>query len=302
MNEYFTEAEYREQTADRVSPYRVDADDIMRGQVEVVNRLEKWARSAWPNVASPMSTDGAILIATPNLTIATGAFGPSDVGLPIKVVGAGAAGADLDTTILAFVSSVAVTLADDALTTVGPAAVTVAREGFTLNPRTMTFKKYLQRPGEPLILLPRRPVIGVSRLSLNGVEIAPADVAVFSSSEYTIDLEAGILRWGDWYTGRPTTPPPHYVEVDFQFGFTSTPDEVKRPCIFATETLLRQQDTNTRIPRNVTSYTTDATSFKMDGGGDVDYEPWPWDMEATSDMCSYWKSQRPRGAMSVSNG
>ncbi len=54
--------------------------------------------------------DGAITTGTPDFTSAGAAFVAADVGKKIAVRGAGAAGAVLITTILAFVSSTAVTL------------------------------------------------------------------------------------------------------------------------------------------------------------------------------------------------
>lgn len=63
-------------------------------------------------------TDGSIASGSPTLTSAAGKFTPAMVGETITVDGAGAAGADLMTTILAFVSATQVTLATNASTTV----------------------------------------------------------------------------------------------------------------------------------------------------------------------------------------
>ncbi len=67
-------------------------------------------------------TDGAITTGTPDFTSAASAFVAGDVGKVMTVPGAAAAGADLSTTILTFVSATAVTLAVNASTTVSSAA------------------------------------------------------------------------------------------------------------------------------------------------------------------------------------
>lgn len=68
-------------------------------------------------------TDGAITSGTPTLNSASGPFSLADVGDRIVVVGAGIAGANLETTILAFVNPTQVTLNNNASTTVTNATV-----------------------------------------------------------------------------------------------------------------------------------------------------------------------------------
>lgn len=72
--------------------------------------------SFFPN--SLHGTDASILTGTPTLNSAAGKFTPAMVGETITVDGAGVAGADLITTILAYVSATQVTLATNASTTV----------------------------------------------------------------------------------------------------------------------------------------------------------------------------------------
>jgi hypothetical protein len=67
--------------------------------------------------------DGAITSGQATLTCATGAFKQSDVGKRINVIGAGAAGACLTTTILTFTDATHVVLAANAGTTVSGAGV-----------------------------------------------------------------------------------------------------------------------------------------------------------------------------------
>lgn len=71
-------------------------------------------------------TDGAMSSVTnpTRLTSAAGGWQTTDVGKPITVVGAGAAGADLTTTIAGYLSATVAILADPALTTVVDATAT----------------------------------------------------------------------------------------------------------------------------------------------------------------------------------
>lgn len=70
------------------------------------------------------STNLSITSGTPNLTSSGSTFTSADVGKRIYVPGAGAAGAGLSTTILAFVSATQVTLATNASTTLSAVAAT----------------------------------------------------------------------------------------------------------------------------------------------------------------------------------
>lgn len=70
-------------------------------------------------------TDGSISISTTALSSLTGAFTSADVGKQIQISGAGTAGATLYTTISAYVSSTAVTIATPAITGVSGATVKV---------------------------------------------------------------------------------------------------------------------------------------------------------------------------------
>lgn len=79
-------------------------------------------------------TDGAITTGTAAFTSATAAFTANDVGKPITVAGAGAAGAALTTTISAYTSATAVTLSANAGTTVTGATTGY---GFNQNGKTV---------------------------------------------------------------------------------------------------------------------------------------------------------------------
>ena len=45
--DYFTDEEYREVTGDSKEPLKVQPEDVERGQIEAIERLEIWARTAW---------------------------------------------------------------------------------------------------------------------------------------------------------------------------------------------------------------------------------------------------------------
>lgn len=45
--DYFSDEDFRRVMGDNTSPYDYDPDDVLRAQAEVVDRLEKWARTSW---------------------------------------------------------------------------------------------------------------------------------------------------------------------------------------------------------------------------------------------------------------
>lgn len=220
MQDYFTEAEYRELTNDNKSPYWVTAEDITRAGTEVVNRLERWARSAWPTIVDPKE----------------------------------------------------------------------AREAT---------ERYRLLGGEMMILTRRVPIIEVSELIINDTTYSEADLTAFSASDYLVEYDSGIIRIGDWDRfPRPTAVYPQMVEITYTYGFIETPEEIKAPCILATESRLRKEDSRGRIPRNVTSYSTEKTTFNFMRKSAPD-EPWPWDWDASADVQAYWLPSRPVGMMRV---
>lgn len=75
--------------------------------------------------------DGAITSGTPNFTSATANFTSADVGKVITIIGAGGTNIDLTTTISAYVSSTAVTLANNASATVSSAGFTFGTDDTT---------------------------------------------------------------------------------------------------------------------------------------------------------------------------
>jgi len=80
-----------------------------------------------------VTATAAITTGTATLTMGSATFVAGDVGKTVKVLGAGATGGDLLTTILAYVSATSVTLATNALTTLAATASKFIWVGGTLN-------------------------------------------------------------------------------------------------------------------------------------------------------------------------
>jgi hypothetical protein len=80
--------------------------------------------------------------------------------------------------------------------------------------------------GQPVISLPRGPVIAVSAVRVAGVTLAASDYTLVISNLYRV------IGWGRiWGSTVPTAPyvgfPPELVEVDYTYGYTTVPDDVK---------------------------------------------------------------------------
>jgi hypothetical protein len=81
------------------------------------HRIDEVQMSA-PGGLISSAVNVSITSGTPTLTAASALFSPGDVSRTIRVAGAGAAGGNLDTTVLSYTSSTRVTLAANASTTV----------------------------------------------------------------------------------------------------------------------------------------------------------------------------------------
>ncbi len=91
--------------------------------------------------------DGAMSSSSTTVTSASGNFSPADVGNAITVKGAGASGADLLSTIAAYVSDTNLTLADAAGTT-----VTAAQVNWISTPQYRNYRIYQKQSYAPLNL------------------------------------------------------------------------------------------------------------------------------------------------------
>lgn len=279
--DYFTVGEYREITKDTSVPYRADDDDIIRVQGSVVERLEQWARSAWPNV----TIQGTVDLSGIDITNGTAAFVAGDVGSLIRIVGAGTAGVDLVSTIATVTDADTATVSNAAPTAVVGADVYIDRTGTAATPRSITHKQMWR---VPLYTLSRKPVIELTSFTLADVDV----------EDYTLLEDEATLRWMDWDGKPPEFDGPRLLEVSYSFGFTSTPEPVKRPCIRATEALLLTEEQRGGIPRNVDRYSTEATTFDFNRPNRRTL-PWPWDEDSSEDVRAYWDRDRPMHAIVV---
>lgn len=80
--------------------------------------------------------------------------------------------------------------------------------------------------GQPVISLPRQPVISVQAVRIAGTTLA--------ASEYTLVINNlyRVIGWGRvWGSTVATAPyvgfPPDLVQVDYTYGYTTVPDDVK---------------------------------------------------------------------------
>lgn len=98
----------------------------VHGELGAANSVLVQGNTCFDNQTVQTITDGAMSSVTnpTRLTSAAGGWQTTDIGKPITVAGAGAAGGTLTTTIAGYLSSTVAILADPALTTVSGATVT----------------------------------------------------------------------------------------------------------------------------------------------------------------------------------
>lgn len=85
---------------------------------QYMHQIAEVRASASGGLISPATVNVSITSGTPDLTAASALFTATDIGRTVRIIGAGTAGGNLDTTIGAYVSTTAVTLAANASTTV----------------------------------------------------------------------------------------------------------------------------------------------------------------------------------------
>lgn len=141
----------------------------------------------------------------------------------------------------------------------------------------------------PLFLTKRIPIV-------TGSMVITVNDDVMDLTDVTIDEASGEVRWGDWSAPRwARWTSRMLIVVTYDYGFGEVPDAIKTPCIQATESRLQGEEGGSKIPRNVTSYSTERTDFNLGRRG-VN-KPWPWDPRASDDIRGYWDPRRPRGMM-----
>lgn len=131
---------------------------------------------------------------------------------------------------LATASELASYLQQDVDTSTANLALTIASARFELesgtkfSPTAATYQ--VEGRGQPVIALPRAPVVAVIAVRVAGVVLAASDYALVINNLYRI------IGWGRiWGPTVATAPyidfPPELVEVDYTYGYASTPDDVK---------------------------------------------------------------------------
>jgi hypothetical protein len=92
------------------------------------------------------------------------------------------------------------------------------------SPTTATYQ--VEGRGQPVISIPREPLISIQQVRIAG--------SVLASTEYTVVMQNlyRVIGWGRvWGSTLATAPyvgfPPELVEVDYTYGYTTVPDDVK---------------------------------------------------------------------------
>lgn len=96
--------------------------------------------------------------------------------------------------------------------------------GTKFSPTAMTYQ--VEGRGQPVIALPRTPVISVSAVRVAGATLAASEYTLVIANLYRV------IGWGRIYGPTIATAPyvgfpPDLVEVDFTYGYASVPDDVK---------------------------------------------------------------------------
>jgi hypothetical protein len=146
-------------------------------------------------------------------------------------------------------------------------ALSIASALFELESRTKfvsTASTYqVEGRGQPAIVLPRGPVISVDAVRVAGVAlVVNVDYTVVMASLYRI------TGWGTtWGSTVATAPyigiPPQLVEVDYHYGYTSTPDDVKGAVLETAGAICTSPDIAT-MSESIDDYS--ISSFKDAGG------------------------------------
>lgn len=141
-----------------------------------------------------------------------------------------------------------------------------------------------------VLVLTHLPIIAISTLTLDGN-------ALVANSDYYAYPEGGYVRFGNKlnYTMRG-------VSVAYTYGFSTTPQVVKRPLMQAMKSLLDQRSGRSATPLpGLTSYTTETATFTWPRRryNEQPPAPWAWDLGASDAIRTYWRPSRPVGWSSI---
>ena len=285
LRDYFTEAEFREVTGDTTSPYEYEPEDVARAQDETIRTLERWARASWANVA--VFATGGITSADQTLVLATGTWPADIVGSRVRVVGAGASGADLLTTVATRTSDTSVELADAAGTTVVAADVYADTDGFAATYRTRT--ENFQGVWGPQLTLSSVPIVAVQGVAetYDALAVDPVDI--------DLELETATVTWGLSAFDSPVD----IVAITYSYGYGGCPWDIKRPCIQAARSLLGTTEKRGKLPPGLRQYSTEGSTFVFGEEQLSGKKPWPWDLDAANAIIAAWADERPTSFVSV---
>ena len=281
--DYVTRAEFRK-FAGQQGGGKYNEEQIDNAQEEVIERLEDWAHSAWPNVGVSIGT-GSITQADKTLTLTSGVLTDNDIGREIRIAGAGVSGAIFTSVIASFTSVTEVELLDAAATSVTSKAVTWGDgDGTAAVVRSRT--DYFDG-GSKLISLTHGPVISVTSFLVNG--------ETPGAQNYTLYPEVPSIVFN---TPVQSLFGNRVISVAYSYGVTEAPRSVKRPVMMAMRTLMAAGPDSSRIPPNVSQYQTENTTFLMAQQKEYPDWPWPWDGEASQAIQMFWGPHRPTRFMS----
>lgn len=280
LTDYFTRAEFREVVGDLTSPYEYEDDDIDRAQDEAIRTLERWARTSWANV-QPVGT-GAITATDQTLVLSGATWAADIVGREVRVLGAGAAGADLLTTVATRTNDTTVELADAAGTTVSAANVYAEGDGTAAHYRLHT--QAFQRVWGPQLTLERVPVVAPL-----GDVLATYDATVVDPVDIDLEADTATVTWG--LAGYIV--PVDIVTVAYRYGHGQADWDVKRPIIQASRSLLGTTEKRGKLPAGLRQYSTEGSTFVFGEEQLRGERPWPWDMDATNAIRAMWEEERP---------
>jgi hypothetical protein len=131
---------------------------------------------------------------------------------------------------LATASELASYLKQDVDTSTANQALTVASALFETAAATKfsatTSTYQIEGRGQPVISIPREPLISIQAVRVAGVTLSPTDYTPVMNNLYRV------IGWGRiWGATIATAPyvgfPPELVEVDYTYGYATVPDDVK---------------------------------------------------------------------------
>ncbi len=131
-------------------------------------------------------------------------------------------------------------------------------------------KYFLDGDGTSVLFLEDRPVIKISRLKIDGRELAPSEYKLYGEPGYIkligLNPIAGKNIKGLFPRGEQN------IEVYGQFGFTTIPSEVRQSCILLSTDTLREMKSEIDLTKSTSSSTRNAIGLKRAKIEDISVE------------------------------